>query len=153
MQKDEIDFLVYAMLFYHPTLQRTTPAVKVYSDFHHRKAAECETFRIVFQIDLVQCGFSGFVQLQLHNVEGGLGAEHHIHTPHWGTDFHINVIAEKTEYNVKHLLEMAFGTSVVTVRYRREERLQQAQGAVPCRRGSRNGPSSPQWCWRSMYLW
>ncbi len=73
---------------------------------------------------------AGLVQFQLHDVERGGRAHHHVHPSHRGTYFHIHVRAEEAENDIEYLLVMAFVVRAVAIRHRGKEGLQQTQHPV-----------------------
>ena len=116
--------------FYLPLPQRPPFTVEVDSHFHHRQSAQGEAFGIIFQVNLLHGGIGGFIQFQFYDVEGAMGAQHHIHTSAGSAYFHVHVEAEKAEDDIEQGLIMPLIVRVVALRNGREEGQEQLQGLV-----------------------
>ena len=120
----------HLLSFYLPVTQRPSLFVEIDADLHNGQAAECETLGIMLQVYLVHRRVGVLVQLQIHHIERGGGAKHHVHPAARGTDLHVDIVAQQTENDVQHLLIMTFVISMFRVRDSQQESLQQTEGTV-----------------------
>ena len=73
--------LRFRLLFLHrPISNRVLLHIKVDAHFHYWQSAQCETLRIVLEVNLPHGGVGTLAEFQLEDVDMCVSAQHHVYT-------------------------------------------------------------------------